>query len=84
MHVYEYVYYLLLSDSYVAWRMTQMLPLAAAGDSEPKTKEHGKMNSIYIFVGTLFTAAFVAQMLAYAAFTMKKKVAAKTSHKNRS
>lgn len=64
--------------------MTQMLPPAAAGNNGSKTKEHGKMNSIYIFVGALFTAAFVAQMLAYAAFTMKKKVAVKTSHNNRS
>ena len=64
--------------------MTRVLPLEAAGDNETKTKEHGKMNSIYIMIGTLFTAAFVAQMMAYATFTMKKKVAVKTSHKNRS
>ena len=42
------------------------------------------MNSMYIIIGTLFTAAFVAQMMAYATFTMKKKGAVKTSHKNRS
>lgn len=42
------------------------------------------MNSIYIIIGTLFTAAFVAQMLAYATYTMNKKVKAKTSHKYRS
>jgi len=41
------------------------------------------MNSIYILIGTLFTVAFVAQMLAYATFTMNKKVAVKTSHKKR-
>lgn len=41
------------------------------------------MNSIYILIGTLFTAAFVAQMMAYATFSMKKKVAVKTSHNNR-
>lgn len=32
------------------------------------------MNYIYIFVGTIYTMAFVAQMLAFADYTKKKKV----------
>jgi hypothetical protein len=32
------------------------------------------MSYIYIFIGTIFSMAFVAQMLAFAAYTKKKKV----------
>lgn len=32
------------------------------------------MNYIYIIVGTIYTMAFVAQMLAFSAYTNKKKV----------
>jgi hypothetical protein len=32
------------------------------------------MNYIYIFAGTIFTMIFIAQMLAFAAFTKKNRV----------
>ena len=35
------------------------------------------MNYIYILVGTIISMIFVAQMLAFAAFTKKKKVYAR-------
>lgn len=41
------------------------------------------MKFIYILLGTLFTVTLLAQMLAYVAFTMKKRVDVRTSRNNR-
>lgn len=38
------------------------------------------MNYIFILIGTLFAATIVTQMLAYAAFTRKKKVEVRWTH----
>jgi len=40
------------------------------------------MNYIYMLIGTLFTVALVAQLMAYAASTRKSKVKARKSHIN--
>lgn len=42
------------------------------------------MNSIYIVIGTIFTAAFVAQMYSYATFSMRRKVEVGTSRTHHS
>jgi len=40
------------------------------------------MNYFYILIGSIFTVALVAQMLAYAASTKKNKVEVRKSRKN--
>lgn len=40
------------------------------------------MNYVYILIGTIFTVALVAQLMAYAASTKKSKVKAGKSHIN--
>ena len=63
--------------------MTHVLPPATAGYINPERQRRiEKMNYIYILIGTLFTVALVAQMVAYAASTKKSKVKVGKSHIN--